>query len=117
MVNVLFVTVKLTVASKISNGQSPGELQLMVMRRNPGQDPLEDAALSAFKQLLHGLICTTERRQVTAQRWCRSRLLTAGQKIGMNDLTDNFSSVCAIRQQGCNLSDCPATTHIGEERS
>ena len=51
--------VKLTIASKISNGQSPSKLQLMVMRWNPGQDPLKDAALSSLKQLLHGLIYTT----------------------------------------------------------
>lgn len=58
---------KLTVASKISDGQSSGELQLMVMRWNPGQDPLEDAALPSLKQLLHGLIYTTEDKQVTVQ--------------------------------------------------
>lgn len=59
--------VKLTVASKISDGQSPSELQLMVMRWYPGQDPLEDTAFSSLKQLLHGLIYTTEGRQVTVQ--------------------------------------------------
>lgn len=30
----------------------------MVVRWYPGQDPLEDAALSSLKQLLHGLVCT-----------------------------------------------------------
>lgn len=49
---------KLTIASKVSDGQRPGQLQLMVVRWYPGQDPLEDAALSSLKQLLHGLVCT-----------------------------------------------------------
>lgn len=52
--------VKLTIASKISNGQGPSQLQLMVMRRYPGQNPLENAALSSLKQLLHGLIYTAK---------------------------------------------------------
>lgn len=30
----------------------------MVVRWYPGQDPLEDAALSSLKQFLHGLVCT-----------------------------------------------------------
>lgn len=49
---------QLTIASKVSDGQRPGQLQLMVVRWYPGQDPLEDAALSSLKQLLHGLVCT-----------------------------------------------------------
>ncbi|TNN46622.1 hypothetical protein EYF80_043155 [Liparis tanakae] len=48
--------VRLTVASKVGDGQSAGELKLVVMGWNPGQDPLEDAALPPLKQLLHGLI-------------------------------------------------------------
>lgn len=49
---------QLTIASKVSDGQRPGQLQLVVVRWYPGQDPLEDAALSSLKQLLHGLVCT-----------------------------------------------------------
>lgn len=51
--------VKLTIASKIGNGQSPCELQLVIMRWYPGQNPLEDTTLSPLKQLLHGLIYNT----------------------------------------------------------
>lgn len=49
----------LTVAGEVGDGQRPGQLQLVVVRRDPGQDALEDAALPALEQLLHGLVCNT----------------------------------------------------------
>lgn len=70
-----------TVASKVGNGQSASQLQLMVMRWYPGEDPLEDAALSPLEQLLHGLVYGEQWRHVTSavvrqQYSCVSTALT-----------------------------------------
>ena len=50
-----------TVAGKVGDSEGPSQLQLVVVGRDPGQDPLEHAALAPLKQLLHGLVCTQGR--------------------------------------------------------
>ena len=47
-----------TVAGKVGDGEGAGQLQLVVVGGDPGEDPLEHAALAPLKQLLHGLVCT-----------------------------------------------------------
>lgn len=76
----------------------------MVVRWYPGQDPLEDAALSSLKQLLHGLVYTETGNEKEAGREQLSALQRArtthgaAEMSGLNESGDSSgaSSISSI---------------------